>query len=205
MVYDEVQYTKNDWRNRNKIKTAKGAEWITIPVRQQSLNQTIDDTLVLNDLWQKKHPRMLQANYSKAPFYKQIMKALMPLYEKPDFEMLSEVNYLFINALCGILGVKTKIVNSRELGLQGDRQMRLVDACKKLNANCYLSGPSAKSYIQEAVFEANDIKVEWMDYSSYPEYPQLFPPFAHEVSILDLLFNVGPEEAKKYMKSFKER
>lgn len=202
IIYDEVQYTKNDWRNRNLIKTANGKEWITIPVRQKQLGQTIDDTYVLNNLWRKKHPRMLQANYSKATFFKELFPVFMDIYEKTDILSLSEINYSFICKVCELLGINTRIIYSKELHLRGDKLMKLIDACNKLNATTYISGPAAKSYIDEDVFQKHQIKVEWMDYEGYPEYPQLFPPFVHGVSILDLLFNVGPANAKEYMKSF---
>ncbi|HXU28611.1 MAG TPA: WbqC family protein, partial [Bacteroidia bacterium] len=102
-------------------------------------------------------------------------------------------------AICEMLEIKTQIIDSRELNLQGDRNMRLVEACKKLDANIYISGPAAKNYLQTDLFNEESIDIEWMDYSSYKEYKQVYKPFAHGVTILDLIFNTG-NDAKNYMK-----
>lgn len=198
VIYDEVQYTKNDWRNRNLIKTQSGLQWITIPVRQESLNQKIVDTKTSNNLWVKKHKSTLQTNYGKAPYFKQYKDCFFEIYDNPSTD-LSEINKLFIEKICAILGIETKIIDSRELNLEGDKVERLIDACKKLNATTYLSGPAAKSYIEEEKFKDSNIILEWMDYSNYKEYNQLYPQFEHGVSILDLIFNEGPK-ARSFLK-----
>ena len=203
VVYDEVQFTKNDWRNRNKIKTPNGTEWISIPVRHNSISQKINETKTVSELWRKKHLRMLQTNYGKSPFFDEIFEILEPVYLEKTDVFLSQINLSFIQCICNYLHITTKILKSEDLHLEGDRSERLVNACKKLGATHYLSGPAAKSYLDESLFVKEKIKITYMDYSNYPEYPQLFPPFSHEVSILDLLFNTGPN-ATKYMKSFKE-
>jgi hypothetical protein len=198
VIYDEVQYTKNDWRNRNKILTPNGTNWLTIPVRVNSLNQKICETKVASINWNKKHFTSLQFNYSKAKGYKEFKDILLDLYDNPP-ELLTEINVRFIKTICNYLGIKTKIIDSRDLNLKGDRNERLIEACEKLSADIYLSGPSAKNYIDVALFEQSKLKLEWMDYSNYPEYPQLGQPFEHSVSILDLIFNSG-SEVKKYLK-----
>jgi hypothetical protein len=198
VIYDEVQYTKNDWRNRNKIKTQNGLEWLTIPVKQEKLSQTIFESNVSVHNWAKKHISAIQTNYGKAPFFNQYKEQIFDLYLKSSSN-LSEINRLFLQEICNLLAIKTKIVDSRELNLEGGKVERLVDACKKLNADIYLSGPSAKNYIQEELFKENKIEIKWMDYSGYKAYHQLFPPFEHGVTILDLIFNEGPE-ARKYLK-----
>lgn len=198
VIYDEVQYTKNDWRNRNLIKTQSGLQWITIPVRQESLNQKIVDTKTSNNLWVKKHKSTLQTNYGKASYFKQYKDCFFEIYDNPSTD-LSEINKLFIEKICAILGIETKIIDSRELNLEGDKVERLIDACKKLNATKYLSGPAAKSYIEEEKFKDSNIILEWMDYSNYKEYNQLYPQFEHGVSILDLIFNEGPK-ARSFLK-----
>lgn len=200
VVYDEVQYTKNDWRNRNLIKTKNGLQWLTIPVKQESLSQTICETEVYNTNWKKKHIGSLQSNYGKALFFKQFKERIFKIYELSS-SSLSEINLRFIKEICAILEIDTRIIDSRSLNLSGDKQQRLVQACQKLNADTYLSGPAAKSYIDEDFFASNQIKLEWMDYSGYKTYNQLYPPFKHEVSILDLIFNEGAN-AKKFLKSY---
>lgn len=197
VIYDEVQYTKNDWRNRNKIKTSNGPQWLTIPVKQTSLDQKIFETEVLKTNWYKKHINALQTNYGKAPFFKEFMEVLRPVYEKADTN-LSEINKSFIEAICDILKISTKIVDSRELNLSGGRQERLEDACVKLNADRYVSGAAARSYLDVQRFLELGIEVDWMEYQGYKPYDQLYPPFVHEVTILDLIFNEG-ENARDYL------
>ena len=197
VIYDEVQYTKNDWRNRNKIKTSNGPQWLTIPVKQTSLDQKIYETEVLKTNWYKKHINALQTNYGKTPYFKEYMEVLRPVYERAETN-LSSINKHFIEAICGILSIETRIVDSRELDLQGGRQERLEDACTKLKADRYLSGTAAKSYLDEQRFTELGIAVDWMNYDGYKVYNQLYPPFVHEVTILDLIFNEG-EKAREFL------
>lgn len=198
VIYDEVQYTKNDWRNRNLIKTPNGLDWLTIPVSQKSLEQKINETYVSQHNWNKKHWNALVGNYSKAPFFKTYSEEFKELYLGIETSNLSEINLLFIKKINTFLSIDTEIVDSQSLDLKGDKNERLIEAIKKLDANHYISGPAAKSYLDVEAFEKEDIQVEWMNYSNYPEYPQLFSSFKHTVTILDLLFNVGPD-AKKFM------
>lgn len=198
VIYDEVQYTKNDWRNRNLIKTSTGSNWLTIAVKQDSLNQKICDTKIFKHNWYKKHLGTLQANYAKAPYYKNYIDVFKSVYENVN-DSLSDINKNFIQAICKILEIETKIIDSRELNLHGDKQEKLIQACKVLNADTYLSGPAAKDYIEVEKFERENITLEWMDYSNYKEYKQLSEPFDGGVSILDLIFNEGPN-ARSFLK-----
>jgi hypothetical protein len=198
VIYDEVQFTKNDWRNRNLIKTQKGIEWLSIPIRHENLNQKVFETKISLNNWSKKHKSTFQTNYGKAPYFKEYKDSIFEIYDNPSSN-LSKINRLFIEKICAILAIETKIIDSRELNLEGDKIERLVDACKKLNATKYLSGPAAKNYINEGLFNENNIELEWMDYSNYKEYNQLHPPFEHGVSILDLIFNEGPN-ARRFLK-----
>ncbi len=199
VIYDEVQYTKNDWRNRNIIKTKNGLQWLTIAVKQESLQQKIHDTEVHKNNWAKKHKGTLQANYAKAKYFKDYKDEIFNIYDNVSTN-LTEINTSFIRKICQLLEINTEIVDSRNLNLKGDRQERLIDACKKLNAETYISGSAAKSYLNENLFNEQQINVEWMDYSNYKKYSQLFPPFEHGVSILDLIFNEGLD-AKNYLKT----
>ncbi len=198
VLYDEVQYTKNDWRNRNLIKTSSGTQWLTIPVRRHALEQRICDTHVQDADWCKKHMASLQTNYARAPHFERYREQVFGTFD-PRTTSLSEVNRSFLATVCALLGITTEFVDSRDLALEGDRNERLIDACRKLGGTTYLSGPAAGSYLDVQRFRDNGIAVEWMDYAGYPEHPQLFPPFTHAVSILDLLFNTGPD-AHTYMK-----
>ncbi|MES2514154.1 MAG: WbqC family protein [Bacteroidota bacterium] len=202
VIYDEVQYTKNDWRNRNMIQTANGLQWMTIPVRQESLDQKIFESKIFADNWAKKHISTLQGNYSKAEHFKVYKDRVFNLYENQS-NLISQVNVSFIKGICSLLGITTQIIDSRDLNLEGDRNIRLLEACKKLNATTYISGPAAKSYLDTELFSKENIEVEWMDYSEYKTYQQVFQPFQHGVSVLDLIFNTG-DNAKRYMKYVKE-
>lgn len=199
IIYDEVQYTKNDWRNRNRIKTPAGVQWITVPVYQKSLSQKISETEVSNYKWGIKNWNSLVANYSRAAHFKTYSAALEEFYLSFKSLWLTEINVALIKQICGILNLKTLIKNSADYELTGDPTEKLINLCRQANATCYLSGPAAKNYLREDLFAREGIEIEWMDYTGYKEYPQLYPPFEHAVSILDLLFNVGPE-AGHYMK-----
>ena len=202
IFYDEVQYTKNDWRNRNKIKTPQGIQWLTIPVRQESLDQKIKDTKISDKKWNIKHWRTISQNYSKSKYFKDYKDIFEELYLTCDEEYLSEINYKFITTINEILEIKTKLSWSSEFELVDGQTEKLLGICKDCNADIYLSGPAAKDYFNEELAKQENIKVEWMDYSGYKEYEQLNPPFEHGVTILDLIFNKG-DRAKEFMKSFR--
>lgn len=202
ILYDTEQYTRRDWRNRNKIITPNGLLWLTIPVEVKGKYlQRIYETKVSDKDWNKKHWKTIIANYAKARYFKEYKEYFEELYLNCTEVYLSEINFKFINAINQLLGINTKIRWSMEFDLPEGKNQKLIAICKHCNANIYLSGPAAKDYLDENLFKQYGIKVEWMDYSGYPEYPQLFPPFEHAVSIIDLIFNTGPESTK-YMKSF---
>lgn len=202
VIYDEAQYTKNDWRNRNKIKTSQGIQWLTIPVRQVNLEQKIIETKITDKNWAKKHWRTIQQNYSKANHFKDYNELFEELFLNCSEEYLSKINYQFITAINKVLGIKTKISWSSDFDLVEGQAEKLLGICKQAGAASYLSGPAAKGYFDEDLAAQEGIAVEWMDYSDYPEYEQLNQPFEHGVTILDLIFNEGPN-ATKFMKSFK--
>jgi len=202
VLYDNMQYTKRDWRNRNKIKTLQGLKWLTIPVEVKGkYYQKINETKVSENNWNKKHWNTIFQNYSKAKYFNEYKDFFEELYLNCNSEYLSEINYKFINEICKLLDIKTKIRWSSEFNLKEGKSEKLLGICIDSNADIYISGPSARNYLNEELFLSNDISVEWMDYSSYKEYNQLFPPFEHGVSIVDLIFNEG-NNTKKYMKSF---
>ena len=200
VLYDDMQYTKNDWRNRNKIKTQNGLQWLSIPVRQESLHQKINETHITDAKWNVNHWRSISQSYAKAPHFKAYKERFEALYMSATQEGISEINRHFIDAMCDMLGIKTRIRDSREFVLAEGKSERLLALCQELGATTYLSGPAARDYLDESIFEAAGIAVEWMDYSGYPEYHQLFPPFEHGVSVVDLILNEG-ENAKNFIKS----
>ena len=202
IIYDDMQYTRRDWRNRNQIKTQNSLQWLTIPVEVKGKYfQKINQTKISDRDWGKNHWNTIKHNYNKGRYFKDYREVFENLYLNTDEEYLSKINYNFINSICGILGIKTEMVWSSEYDLLEDRNERLIDLCKKCGATDYYSGPSAQSYMDLDLFEKENIKVHWFDYSGYPVYSQLYGEFVHAVSILDLIFNEGPD-SKKFMKSF---
>lgn len=194
VIYDDMQYTRRDWRNRNIIKTAQGNKWLSVPVEVSGkFHQKINETLVADQVWKKSHLDILRLNYKQAPCFKEVWPWVEELYRSCDSLNLSRINQHFIQAVNSYLGITTRIVRSEEFELAEERNQRLINICKDLGAEKYFSGPSAKAYMDLDLFEKNGIGVEFFEYSGYPEYNQMFPPFDHCVSILDLLFNTGPD------------
>ena len=201
ILYDDVQFTKNDWRNRNIIKTQHGLKWLTIPVSKKSLSQAIKNTIHTDSSWTKKHWNSIVASYAKAPYFHEYKELFQQLYLLCSEQYLSRINFRFLKAICDILGIKTKLSWSMDYHLFDGKTERLVELCRQSGANTYLSGPAAKDYINHQLFQEAGIELRYVDYTGYPDYHQLFPPFEHAVSIIDLIFNEGPN-ATKYMKSF---
>jgi hypothetical protein len=194
ILYDDMQYTRRDWRNRNKIKTDQGVQWLTIPVKVKGkYHQAIRETKIEGSQWAQLHWKALVQNYRTAPFFSEIADWLEPLYVKEPTTHLSQLNRHLIEAVCLYLGIKTTISNSWDYPLTGGKTERLANLCISAGGNEYISGPSAKDYIDEAAFSERGVKLTWFDYTGYTEYPQLWGDFTHEVTILDLLFNCGKD------------
>jgi hypothetical protein len=200
VFFDDVQYDKRGWRNRNRIKTQNGPVWLTIPANakgSQTDNILIKDVPVVYDEdWAKKHWRSLQLNYGKAPFFKQYAPLVESFYQQRPV-MLADFTISTSITLSETLGLRNKtFLRSSELeGVEGQKTDRLLSVLKKVGATHYISGPSAKDYIENDKFEAAGITLEYIDYR-YEEYPQLHPPYDPQVSVLDLLFMTGPEAGK---------
>lgn len=202
ILFDDMQYTRRDWRNRNLIKTARGPAWLTIPVETKGKYlQKINETTVSDPTWNARHWKTLVRNYSKARHFQDCRAVFENLYMDLNEKFLSRINARFIRAICDFLGIRTAITCSTDYCLQDGRTERLVDLCRQAHAAEYVSGPTARGYIAEEQFREAGIALSYMDYTGYPEYAQLFPPFEHRVSVLDLIFNEGPA-ATQYMKSF---
>ena len=194
ILYDEVQYTRRDWRNRNRFKTPAGVRWLTIPVMVKGRYlQRIDETLVSDPSWGERHWSSLLNWYGSAPYFDRYRDMLEAAFCAGGEEHLSNINRRFLELLAGLLEIRTPVRSSSEYRSVGAKTERLVSICEQAGATGYLSGPAAKAYLDEDMFAEAGISVHWMQYGPYPEYPQLYPPFEHHVSILDLLFSVGPQ------------
>jgi hypothetical protein len=195
VLLDEVQYTRRDWRNRNKIKTAEGLRWLTIPVDVSGkYTQSIDQTRIADPNWASEHLASLRHAYARAPHAREQWAWIERLYETATaLPMLTAVNELFIRAIAGRLGITTKISRSSDYAGTPGKNERLMAICRQAGASTYLSGPAAASYIDPTLWNAEGIDVEFKSYKGYPEYPQLHGPFEHGVTILDLFFNLGDE------------
>ena len=202
VLYDDAQYTRRDWRNRNLIKTALGLKWLTIPVRVSGrFTQKISETEISDPRWAESHWRQLASHYAAAPYFALYRDGLEALYRERRETHLSAINHRFLTALCALLGIRTPLRWSSDYVLTGSPSEKLVSICRQAGAQVYLSGPAAKDYLDEELFTQAGIRVEWMDYSSYPPYRQLHGLFEHGVSLLDLLLKEGPATST-LMKSF---
>jgi len=195
VFYDDVQYDKHGWRNRNRVKTHQGPQWLTIPVHARGApvehTQIREVRIDWRQPWNRKHWQTIQQAYSKAPYLADYAGLLEPFYSSRP-ELLSDFTITLTVALARALGIQhTRFVRAAELHASGHKTDRLIDILQKLGADKYLSGPSARSYLEEDKFRAAGIQLAYMRYD-YPEYPQLHPPYDPQVSILDLLFMTGP-------------
>lgn len=200
ILFDDMQYTRRDWRNRNQIKTPQGVQWLTIPVQVKGkYHQKINETEIVGSEWASDHWKALAQNYRRAAHFEEVAEWLAPLYRVQPGMLLSRLNRRFIETLCERLGIKTKISYSSEYELIDGKSERLADLCRQAGGTVYLSGPAARDYIEPHVFHERGIALDWFDYANYPEYPQLWGEFVHGVTVLDLLFNCGGS-APMYMK-----
>lgn len=191
VLYDSTQFKKNDFQNRNKLKTKGGWGWITIPLNY-NFGDKISEVKIANGLeWKKKHLATIKENYSKSKYYLDYIKEIEEIYSK-DYENLSEFNITFLKFLLDKIGIKKKIILTSELDIKNKSSEALLEICLKLSASSYISGIDGKNYIDKNLFNKANIKVEFQEYN-HPRYGQIgaskFEPF---MSVLDLLFNEGP-------------
>jgi hypothetical protein len=207
ILLDDAQFTKRDWRSRNRVKTAQGPIWLTVPVQVRGrYHQRIDETLVADPDWARRHWSTIEQAYRRSPGFDEVRDALRAAYARAgDEERLSAVNRTLLDTLCGLLRIDTPLTWSTDYGSEGARTDRLVHLCRCSGATTYLSGPAAQAYLDEEAFHAVGVEVEWMRYEGYPEYPQPHGPFEHAVSVIDLLASVGPARAPEYLEQSEVR
>ena len=196
ILYDDMQYTRRDWRNRNRIKTPRGLEWLTVPVKVKGrYHQTIRETELDGAQWALDHWRTLSSNYGRAPYFSEMSRELEPLYLDRQYTHLSQLNRDLIEWVCSKLAIPTSIKDSSAYDLAEGKTERLLEICRQAGATEYISGPAAIDYLETSLFNAAGIEVRFFDYTGYPSYPQLWGAFEHGVTILDLLFNCGTKAA----------
>ena len=200
---DDVQFTLRDWRTRNRIKTERGAAWLSIPVGSHR-ELCIDEIVLENRQWQAEHWKTLRHTYGRAPHFNRYKAFFEDLYLDRRWASLSELNqYLTRTIAQEFLGIRTRFLDARPLGTQGRKTPRLLEILLKVGATTYFTGPTTRSYLDVEMLARHGIQAIFKDMDGYPEYPQAHPPFEHRVSIVDLLFNAGPE-APAYIWGWRE-
>lgn len=192
VLYDDVQYDKHSWRNRNRIKTANGVQWLTVPVSVSLADlPRIKEVRIDNSTnWRKKHLQSIRQNYSKAPFYRSCISLFEETYAT-DWELLVDLDLRFLEQLATYLGISTRLVRSSTLGITEEGRLgRLVGICRILNADTFYEGAAGRDYLDTEYFTGQGINVEFQNYV-HPIYHQLYGDFIPYLSVVDLLFNHG--------------
>ncbi|MBI3271487.1 MAG: WbqC family protein [Planctomycetes bacterium] len=191
VYYDDVQFDKHGWRNRNQVKGPGGAQWLTVPVlTKDKFGQRNDEIRINNDSpWGRKHAAALRQNYARAPFLKEVLPPLEEVLSR-RWELLLDLVLASNEVLRRLLGLATPLARASALGIGGGQTERLVNLCRHFGATRYLSGSSARDYLDEERFRAAGIRLEYQDYR-HPTYPQLHGEFVGHLSVVDLLMNCG--------------
>ena len=206
LIYDEVQFTKNDWRNRNRIVLDGRLQWLSIPVKTAGrFGLPIEQIEIADPAWGRAHWATIMQAYRSAPCYEEVFSQLADLYQTAGKLLrLTDVNELLLRGIAGLLQIKTEILRASIVPRGTDHPTaRLVEICRARGATRYISGPAAKAYLNPAAFEQAGIELRFADYSGYIEYDQNLQPFTHGVSVLDLLFRFG-SAARTYLKTSHE-
>ena len=194
ILYDDAQYTRRDWRNRNKIITNQGPSWLSIPIDVKGkFHQKVNEAKVKNQTWPQDHWNKIYNSYNKAPFFHDYGDYFKNIYldELGRLEYLTDINKLMLQKCNDLLGIQINILDSRDFVIRGGKTEKLINICKDLDADEYFTGPAAKNYMDESIFTENNIKLTYYDLDGFPEYQQLWGDFDHHVSVLDMFFNLG--------------
>jgi hypothetical protein len=191
VFFDDVQFDKQGWRNRNRLKSPQGPVWLTVPILHkgrtgQNINQVEINSAVD---WAGSHIRTIRQLYARAPFIDLYLPELEETLMR-EWHYLVDLDLELIGLFCQWLGLDRPTYRASELGIGGDRTTRLLNLCRHFKADTYLSGDAARDYLDEDLFKESSIRVEWQDYA-HPTYPQLHGDFISHLSILDLILNVG--------------
>jgi hypothetical protein len=198
IFYDDVQYDKHGWRNRNQIKSAQGKQWLTIPVHSKGVTEGIpikDVRIDWSKPWTRNHLKALTFSYNKSPHFVEYVPWLESVFSRRDDFLADFTIWLTIEITRKLGFMHPQFMRSSEIpGIDGQKTERLIQILKHVGAKHYISGPSARDYIENDKFDAAGITLEYMEYN-YPDYPQLYPPFDPYVTIMDLLFMTGNSAA----------
>ena len=194
--YDDVQFDKNGWRNRNRIKTPSGPLWLTVPVLQSGQGQPRINEIQIDATahWQRKHIGTLKQYYAKAPYAKRYLPEIEAILNRP-WTHLADLDIALVGAMAGWLKLEPPTIRTSTLGIGGAQSQRLIDLCRHYGATRYLSGNAASDYLDVDLFASHGIEVEWQNYQ-HPIYPQQHEPFVPYLSAIDLLFNCGDDSAQ---------
>jgi hypothetical protein len=200
VIFDDMQYTKGDWRNRNQIKTPNGLEWLTIPVQAKGkFNQAICEVQTDGFSWISTHLKSIERNYARSKSFDEVMPWIRSLYSDLEGKTLSEINLHLTMEICLYLGISTPITLSTSYSSHEDPSARLAQITLEANGSIYVSGPAARTYLNEEPFNQRNLDVDWFSYDDYRKYPQLWGDFKSHVSVVDLILNCG-SEAKNYLR-----
>lgn len=194
VLYDDAQYTRRDWRNRNKIITPRGPEWLSIPINVKGkYHQKVNEAQVKNRTWATDHWNKIRENYRKAPGFRKYSEYFEALYcsELPQYEFLTDINRRMLRACIDLLEIDIEILDSRDFTIRGGKTGKLINICKDLDADEYFTGPAAKNYMEEHLFADNGIALTYYDLDNFPTYEQLWGDFDPYVSVLDMFFVLG--------------
>jgi hypothetical protein len=191
IVLDTVQFKKNEWQNRNRIRTSTGWQWLTVPVLQRFGQRITDVAINPTVSWQAQHVRALELHYARAPFCHQYLPGLRLIYEQ-EWKKLCDLNLAVIRWLLDSFGISTPLRCASEWTVTEEPTDRLIDLCRAVRASRYLAGPGADAYMEKPRFEASGVRLE-MQAFHHPLYKQIYEPFEPNLSAIDLLFMQGPE------------
>ena len=206
VFYDEVKFTKNDWRNRNQILGERGLKWLTIPIDHKAYHQKISEVLLPLE-WQESHAELLHTTYSKAPYYHQLENLINDYLKQQKWEYLKDLNHYLIEHIARLIGIQTTFVDSKQFKLKDGKVERLLDLLIQLGAKEYISGPQGWNYLNNAASHFTDagIQLTFYEYPEYPEYSQFSNSFHTNVSIVDMIGHLPYSEIKNYIWDINKR
>ena len=190
-VFDNVQYEKKSYINRNKIKTSNGPLLLSVPVETKNHRETkICDIRIAERQWSRKHFKSIELAYKKAPFYSDYISQLGEVLLGQKYIFLKDLNHELMKFFLKELKIETAVVFASDYNFVGNKSDLIIDMCKKLGATSYIFGSQGHDYADRNLFQDAQIEISFQDYN-HPEYPQLHNNFEPYMSIVDLLFNVG--------------